>query len=103
MNQYIATCINDYIKSLGYTNVHLLGKCNGSWIALEMFLMGKGFFKGLYLAVPGIPPIGIIKRLEKYKNSKILFGWIKQDGFFFQGCRINQFYFLILLKIKNIF
>ena len=85
MNQEIAAKAHEIIQSQNLTNVHLLGKCNGAWVAIELFLLGGGFYKNLYLVVPGIPPIGILKQLEAYPESKLFFGFVDKDGFYFKG------------------
>lgn len=92
MNQKIAHNIHQHIEENNFTNVHLLGKCNGAWVALELFLLGKGVYKNLYSAVPGIPPNGILEKLkaEEYKGSKILFGFVAQDAFPFLWGKSNQ-------------
>jgi hypothetical protein len=90
MNKNIAMKVHDIINNLHLTNVHLLGKCNGGWVALELFLLGG--YKGLYLAVPGIPPIDRLKLLRPYKNSaKFLFRWNKQDKFKFVGWNTESY------------
>ena len=83
MNMKIANIINTIIQKL--RNIHLLGKCNGAWIAL-LILIKNTKCKGLYLSVPGIP-FGIDK-LTKIKESRLkkinfIFSWIKQDEYLF--------------------
>jgi pimeloyl-ACP methyl ester carboxylesterase len=86
MNNIIANHIHSIILSLGLTNVHLLGKCNGAWI-VTLLLLRLDVYKGLYLAVPGIPPIStgieILKTLspERLKDINFVFGWTQQDAF----------------------
>ncbi len=85
MNNEIAENINEIIYKLKLTDVHLLGKCNGGWITL-LLLLKNDIYKGLYLAVPGIPfNVSILNELtpDRLKEINFLFGWTKQDGYKF--------------------
>jgi hypothetical protein len=85
MNNEIADNLNDIIVELKLTNVHLLGKCNGAWI-VTLLLIKNDIYKGLYLAVPGIPfNVNILKELtiDRLKEINFVFGWVKQDGYKF--------------------
>jgi len=71
--------------SLGLTDVHLLGKCNGAWITI-LLLLKSTYYKALYLAVPGIPlSVEILETIpeDRLKTIKFIFGWTQQDGFVF--------------------
>jgi hypothetical protein len=94
MNQDIADIADEIIDRLGLVNVHLLGKCNGAWVVLQMLLKEKekslrdSKFKAMYLAVPGIPfGVSTLSEIssEKLSSLHFMFGWIKQDAFNFQG------------------
>ena len=84
MNNNIAEFINTIIIELKLKNIHLLGKCNGAWIATLILLMNEEC-DALYLAVPGIAPIKSgIKNLEELTIDRLckinfIFGWTKQD------------------------
>jgi hypothetical protein len=85
MNSEIADNVHNIIKSLGLTNVHLLGKCNGAWITI-LLLLKSSRYKALYLAVPGIPSsVEILKTIDitRLQTIKFIFGWTQQDGFVF--------------------
>lgn len=92
MNQTIANISDEILDKLGFVNIHLLGKCNGGWVVLEMLLKEKDSelskYNALFLAVPGIP-FGIqeLRNInpDKLKTIRFLFGWTKQDGFNFVG------------------
>jgi hypothetical protein len=75
------TVLSEYQKN----NIHILGKCNGGWIATLLLLKSPNY-KGLYLAVPGIPlGMEIIKEIEKerFNDINFVFGWRSDDGFEF--------------------
>ena len=89
MNNEIADNLNDIIVELKLTNVHLLGKCNGAWV-VSLLLIKNAIYKGLYLAVPGIPfNVNILNELTKdrLKEINFVFGWVKQDGYRFHWGR----------------
>lgn len=84
MNNNIASFLHNIIKTnLNLNKVHLLGKCNGAFVVtlllLKELLPKDNIYKGLYLAVPGIP--NNVKMLQKFYNKKRLkqinfvFGW----------------------------
>jgi hypothetical protein len=92
MNTNIAKNIHEIILDLELDNVHLLGKCNGAWIVTLLLLMDKKY-KGLYLAVPGIPyGVESLSDLDvEIKNDiKFVFGWVQQDGFKFKWGKSNE-------------
>jgi hypothetical protein len=94
MNDQIANYLNNIITNiLQLTNVHLLGKCNGAWI-ITLLLLKNPIYKGLYLAVPGIPfNIDILDQLrdDRLEEINFIFGWLKQDGYLFNwGRKSNQ-------------
>jgi len=82
ISQFIHIIISDKLK---LTNVHVLGKCAGGEIALNLVCLSE-IYKALYLAVPGsvthitplydIPP----KRLE---SMHFIFGWNQNDDYAF--------------------
>jgi len=83
MNEEIASNVNDIVNDLHLSNVHLLGKCNGGWI-VTLLLLKNDIYKGLYLAVPGIPfNVDVLNRLSQNRLEEInfVFGWVKQDGY----------------------
>jgi hypothetical protein len=85
MNSKIADSVHDIIMSLGLTDVHLLGKCNGAWITI-LLLLKSTIYDALYLAVPGIPlSVEILKTIDitRLQTIKFIFGWVQQDGFVF--------------------
>jgi hypothetical protein len=85
MNSEIANNVHNIIMSLGLTDVHLLGKCNGAWITI-LLLLKSTEYKALYLAVPGIPlSVKILETIpeDRLKTIKFIFGWVQQDGFEF--------------------
>ena len=90
MNSKIADYIHNIIEGFNINNdIHLLGKCNGAWI-VTLLLEKSDKYKGLYLAVPGIPySVTSLSKLDKDKLAKInfVFGWIKQDGYNFNWGR----------------
>lgn len=93
MNNNIADFLHNIIKNnLNLENVHLLGKCNGAWV-VTLLLLKDEIYKGLYLAVPGIPSnVTILSKLDKnrLKNINFVFGWVKQDGFKFKWGKSNE-------------
>jgi hypothetical protein len=91
MNNEIADNLNQIISELKLTNIHLLGKCNGAWV-VTLLLLKNSIYKGLYLAVPGIPfNVKILKKLsqDRLKEINFVFGWIKQDGYRFNWNRAS--------------
>jgi hypothetical protein len=81
MGRIINRLITDH---LNLENVHLLGKCAGGGIAIELVVLGS--YPGLYLAVPGTPyNIQPLKALSSEKFSKIrfIFGWNRDDTYEF--------------------
>jgi hypothetical protein len=89
LNNKIAKIINFIIKDLKLSHIHLLGKCNGAWIATILITneTSPEIYKGLYLAVPGIPgSVEDLKKLDvnKLKDINFVFGWIKQDAYNFK-------------------
>jgi hypothetical protein len=92
LNSGVADLIHEIVTSLGLTNVHLLGKCNGAWVA-TLLLLKSDIYKGLYLVVPGIP-FGVekLQGLGKKRLEEISFrfGWIYQDAFKFKWGVSNQ-------------
>jgi pimeloyl-ACP methyl ester carboxylesterase len=94
MNNNIAENILRIIKYLKLTNVHLLGKSNGAWI-VTLLLLKDTIFKGLYLAVPGIPYavdyLDSITDQKRLEEINFVFSWVHQDGFTFSfGIKSNQ-------------
>jgi len=90
MNNTIADYLNDIIiNELNIKNVHLLGKCNGAWV-VSLLLEKHEQYKGLYLAVPGIPfDVQNLNTIDNARLSKInfVFGWVQQDAFKFHWDR----------------
>ena len=85
MNNNIANNLNEIILQLNLTNVHLLGKCNGAWV-VTLLLLKNNIYKGLYLAVPGIPfNVDILSQLsdDRLEEINFVFGWILQDAYQF--------------------
>ena len=85
MNSEIADNVHNIVTSLGLTDVHLLGKCNGAWITILLLLKSTRYI-ALYLAVPGIPlSVEILETIpeDRLKTIKFIFGWTRQDGFVF--------------------
>lgn len=85
MNDNIANNLNEIILQLNLTNVHLLGKCNGAWV-VTLLLLKNNIYKGLYLAVPGIPfNVDILNQLSNNRLEEInfVFGWVQQDAYEF--------------------
>jgi hypothetical protein len=93
LNNKIAETMNNLIIKLKFTNVHLLGKCNGAWISTLLLLKNVNC-KALYLSVPGIPPsipyykyYGL-ERLawlpsERLAEIRFMFSWNTQDEYEF--------------------
>ena len=74
-------------------NVHLLGKSNGAWIVMLLIRMYPEPYKGLYLAVPGIPnPLKYLTTMDPYYLARInfVFGFSQQDNFKFGFGRISN-------------
>ena len=100
MNNNIASFLHDIIKTdLNLNKVHLLGKCNGAWVVqlllLKELLPKDNIYKGLYLAVPGIPNnVEILQEfydIKRLKRINFVFGWVKQDGYRFNwGVKSND-------------
>jgi hypothetical protein len=91
----MAKIINKIItQKLNLNNVHLLGKCNGGAIALELVSINN-IYKALYLAVPGNPlhikPLYKLSR-DRLEEINFIFGWNKNDDykFNFQSASINE-------------
>jgi hypothetical protein len=91
----MAKVINRIITGkLHLNNVHLLGKCNGGGIALELVSLSN-VYKALYLAVPGNPiHIQPLMKLspDRLEEISFIFGWNKNDNydFKFQTASINE-------------
>jgi len=86
LNIEIATLMNEIISNkLRLDNVHLLGKCNGGFVCLELVSMDDRY-KALYLAVPGSPIH--VKPLYKLSPKRLeeivfIFGWNDNDDYKF--------------------
>ena len=107
LNSKIADNVHNIIMSLGLTDVHLLGKCNGAWITL-LLLLKNPIYNALYLAVPGIPSsVEILKRIDitRLQRIKFIFGWTQQDGFVFnwkiKSYQEKERYDAIIKRIEN--
>jgi hypothetical protein len=107
LNSKIADNVHNIIMSLGLTNVHLLGKCNGAWITL-LLLLKSTIYEALYLAVPGIPSsVEILKTIDiiRLQEIKFIFGWTQQDGFVFnwkiKSYQEKERYDAIIKRIEN--
>jgi hypothetical protein len=83
----IAKFINKIMINEGKKNIHLLGKCNGAWVLLNLLSIDKdNRYKALYLGVPGVPyAIDKLGKLsdDKLKNIKFLFWWHNNDAYKF--------------------
>jgi len=86
LNLEIASIMNEIIiNKLGLKDVHLLGKCNGGFVATQLVTMSN-IYKALYLAVPGSPiHIQPLKKLspERLKEIIFIFGWNDNDDYKF--------------------
>jgi hypothetical protein len=96
MNKEIARNINCIIDDIIFHNcdIHLLGKCNGAWVIMNMLYNNKNIkkYKSVYLGVPGIPIrensiVGLnlisdeLTHVFKHINFKI--GFRSDDGYDF--------------------
>lgn len=86
LNIEIASIMNKIItEDLKLKNVHLLGKCNGGFVGLELVSMSN-IYKALYLAVPGSPiHIQPLTKLsaKRLKEIDFIFGWNDNDDYKF--------------------
>jgi len=86
LNIEIASIMNKIItEDLKLKNVHLLGKCNGGFVCLELVSMSD-IYNALYLAVPGSPiHIQPLTKLstERLENIDFMFGWNDNDDYKF--------------------
>ena len=82
LNIEMSKMINEIISTkLGLTNVHLLGKCAGGGISIEL-VSQSDIYKSLYLAVPGSPiHIKPLTKLstERLTSMNFIFGWNEND------------------------
>ena len=98
MNKEIASNINNIINEVSIyhtnSNIHLLGKCNGAWVVINMLFNNKNIkkYKGVYLGVPGIPIQGdniiglnlISEELTHiFKHIDFKIGFRSDDGYEF--------------------
>ena len=86
LNIQMAVIINDIISNkLKLTNVHLLGKCAGGGIVLELVSLNN-IYTGVFLAVPAsinhIKPLRKVSK-ERLENISFIFGWNKNDNYKF--------------------
>jgi hypothetical protein len=89
----IAQVIHKIIsEKLKLTNVHVLGKCAGAEISLNLVCLSE-IYKALYLAVPGsvthITPLYTIppKRLE---SMHFIFAWNANDDYAFNWNKVSS-------------
>lgn len=86
LNIEIAVMMNKIItEDLKLKDVHLLGKCNGGFVCLELVSMNN-IYKALYLAVPGSPiHIQPLTKLsaKRLKEIDFIFGWNDNDDYKF--------------------
>jgi hypothetical protein len=74
-------------------NIHLLGKSNGGWIVTLLLLLDPEIYKGLYLAVPGIPNPEVYLSMIPQKNLEeinFVFGFSQQDAYKFSFGEISN-------------
>jgi hypothetical protein len=96
LSEETAVVVNNLIINpdyLGLTNVHLLGKCSGASVAIEVLSLSP-IYKALYLAVPGIPnhlmPLLKVPK-DRLDKMKIIIGWNENDRFEFKwGISIDE-------------
>ena len=74
-------------------NIHLLGKSNGGWIVTLLFKMYSGLYKGLYLAVPGIPNAVESLTIESLSKSSIDPSFLSNTNFVFGFCHQDAYPF----------
>jgi len=88
-SEQTAIVVNSLISNplyLGLTDVHLLGKCAGAGVAIEVLSLSC-IYKALYLAVPGIPNhlMPLLKLpIERLNGMNIIIGWNANDFFPFK-------------------
>jgi predicted esterase len=91
LNKEIAISIHKILENLELSvyqkdNIHLLGKSNGGWIVTLLLKMYPNSYKGLYLAVPGIPhAVRSLKEIDFsiLKGINFVFGFSQQDAYEF--------------------
>jgi len=93
LNEELGTIIDKLLRSAGFTNVHLLGKCAGGGVAIHTFTKSP-IYEALYLAVPASPlniiPLLKLNKVNPIKNKKLIFAWDNRDGFTFNWNYSNQ-------------
>ena len=83
-SEQVAIVVNNLISNplyLGLTDVHLLGKCAGAGVAIEILSLSP-IYKALYLAVPGIPNhvVPLLKvPTDRLREINIIIGWNEND------------------------
>lgn len=86
LNIEIASIMNKIItEDLKLKDVHILGKCNGGFVGLELVSISP-IYKALYLAVPGSPiHIQPLTKLsaKRLKEIDFIFGWNDNDDYKF--------------------
>jgi hypothetical protein len=93
LNKKIATSIHEILTMLNLDNIHLLGKSNGGWIVTLLLKMYPELYKGLYLAVPGIPnPDKYLLRMDPsiLEGINFVFGFSQQDNYKFSFGKISN-------------
>ena len=99
LNKEIAKNIHEMLMSSDLSefqkeNIHLLGKSNGGWIVTLLLKIHPQMFKGLYLAVPGIPNAHeSLSRIDPsiLQGINFVFGFSQQDAYKFSfGHTSNQ-------------
>jgi len=94
LNKKIAESIHEILSMLDLHNIHLLGKSNGGWIVTLLLKMHPESYKGLYLAVPGIPDLSeSLSRIDPsiLQGINFVFGFSQQDAYKFSfGAISNQ-------------
>ncbi len=86
LSQEMAKLIHKLIvENLGLKKVHLLGKCAGGAICIDL-VNESDIYEALYLAVPGSPihilPLYNLSK-ERLENMHFIFGWNENDDFAF--------------------
>ena len=91
MNKEFALLMNELLRQLNLTDVHLLGKCAGCGLAIHTFVKNPDIFGKLILCVPASPnDIQDLKSVSTLNTKQFLFVWNSNDKMEFKWGLCNS-------------
>lgn len=89
LNEELGSVVDKLLRSINLTNVHLLGKCAGSGVAIHTFTKSD-IYNCLYLGVPASPKNVEHLLTKKWNNKRFIFAWDKRDAYKFTWGQSNK-------------